>query len=64
MAVSYTGTYGDELPEGAEVRGEVSRSQYEEDPTLFDGLGSMVAYLARERAQREAGDDESPADES
>lgn len=64
MTVSYTGTYGGDLPEGAEVRGTVQRAEYEEDPTLFDGLGSMVAYLARERAQREAGDDESPADES
>ena len=53
-----TGLYGtDEVPEDGVVRGTIRREDYVEDPTLFDGLGSMVAFLARERAEAADADD-------
>lgn len=43
-----TGTYGDPDAAGL-IRGEITREEYDADPDLWDGVGSMAAFLAQGR---------------
>jgi hypothetical protein len=46
-----TGLYGMHPYPLPQLSGDLTREQYEADPEMWDGLGSMTAFLAQEKAE-------------
>jgi hypothetical protein len=47
--VYVTGLYGSEPDELPVISGTVTSEEYKHDPELYDGQGSMAAFLAQEQ---------------
>jgi hypothetical protein len=47
--VHVTGLYGSDPDELPETSGTVTPEEYKKDSELYDGRGSMVAFLAQEQ---------------